>query len=375
MEFTIEHTWDSLPVSHEPVTVRMKSGSEGLLMEVSAPFFNDPPAPLGEPGKPFNGLWDYEVVEAFFLSETTKRYLEVELCPHGQHLLLLLSGRRRVWKQELALTFEVSRTETKWEGRAHLPWSYFPPCTDKFNAFAIHGSEAKRTYEALYPVPQHEIQKGQKPDLNVFTNNHQTKSLEGKMCELEYKITNTWDSIKVMHEPVIIRFKAGDQGLIMEVNSLFFDDPSAPSGEPGKPFDGLWDYEVVESFFLNSETKDYLEVELCPHGQHLVLLLSGGNCFEKGLDLIFKADINWNKWNGTALIPWRYFPPGVDKMNSYAIHGSGIGRTYEALYPIPREDIESGQGPNFHRLEYFKRFSLKWIMGENWEQPASDLWK
>uniref|UniRef100_A0A674JDT9 UPF0462 protein C4orf33 homolog n=1 Tax=Terrapene triunguis TaxID=2587831 RepID=A0A674JDT9_9SAUR len=109
---------------------------------------------------------------------------------------------------------------------------------------------------------------------------------------LEYKITNTWDSIKVMHEPVIIRFKAGDHGLIMEVNSLFFDDPSAPSGEPGKPFDGLWDYEVVESFFLNSETKDYLEVELCPH-----------------------------------------------------------------------------------RLEYFKRFSLKWIMGENWEQPASDLWK
>uniref|UniRef100_A0A8C3XPY3 Uncharacterized protein n=1 Tax=Chelydra serpentina TaxID=8475 RepID=A0A8C3XPY3_CHESE len=182
------------------------------------------------------------------------------------------------------------------------------------------------------------------------------------------------DHIKVMHEPVIIRFKAGDQGLIMEVNSLFFDDPSAPSGEPGKPFDGLWDYEGEKylSIYLSIYVSTHTHTR---HGQHLVLLLSGGNCFEKGLDLIFKADINWNKWNGTALIPWRYFPPGVDKMNSYAIHGSGIGRTYEALYPIPREDIESGQGPNFHRLEYFKRFSLKWIMGENWEQPASDLWK
>ncbi|XP_042715967.1 UPF0462 protein C4orf33 homolog isoform X2 [Chrysemys picta bellii] len=179
MEFKIEHTWDSLPVSHEPVTVRLKSGNAGLLMEVSAPFFNDPPAPLGEPGKPFSGLWDYEVVEAFFLSETTKRYLEVELCPHGQHLLLLLSGRRRVWKQELALTFEVSRTETKWEGRAHLPWSYFPPCTDKFNAFAIHGSEAKRTYEALYPVPQHEIQKGQKPDLTPSKSRYRPGAIEG----------------------------------------------------------------------------------------------------------------------------------------------------------------------------------------------------
>ncbi|XP_050802610.1 UPF0462 protein C4orf33 homolog isoform X13 [Gopherus flavomarginatus] len=166
MEFKIEHTWDSLPVSHEPVSVRLKSGSAGLLMEVSAPFFNDPPAPLGEPGKPFSGLWDYEVVEAFFLSERTKQYLEVELCPR-----------------------------------------------------------------------------------NVFTNNHQTKSLEGKRSELEYKITNTWDSIKVMREPAIIRFKAGDKGLIMEVNSLFFDDPSAPSGEPGKPFDGLWDYEGMDNIF------------------------------------------------------------------------------------------------------------------------------
>ncbi|KAJ6668799.1 hypothetical protein lerEdw1_012283 [Lerista edwardsae] len=160
----------------------------------------------------------------------------------------------------------------------------------------------------------------------------------------------------------------------MEVNSLFFDDPPAPPGEPGKPFDGLWDYEVVESFFLNSATSNYLEVELCPHGQHLVLLLSGGDCFEKGLSLAFQADINWGTWNATAIIPWDYFPPGVDKMNSYAIHGSGLGRTYEALYPIPQEEIENGQGPNFHRLEYFQDFSLQDIMGEEWTQPPSDMW-
>ncbi|KYO47353.1 UPF0462 protein C4orf33 homolog [Alligator mississippiensis] len=209
---------------------------------------------------------------------------------------------------------------------------------------------------------------------NILRGDQERKSLEDETNKLEYRITNTWDSIQVIHEPVTITFKAGDGGLIMEVNSLYFDDPPAPPGEPGLPFDGLWDYEVVEAFFLNSKTKEYLEVELCPHGQHLVLLLSGGDCFAKGLDLDFKADIHWNKWNGTALIPWRYFPPGVDKMNAYAIHGSGIGRTYEALYPIPREEIEEDQGPNFHCLEYFKNFSLKWIMGENWEQPASDLW-
>ncbi|XP_054058618.1 UPF0462 protein C4orf33 homolog isoform X3 [Rissa tridactyla] len=174
MEFTIKHTWDGLPVSHEPVTIVLKSDNAGLLMEVTAPFINDPPAPLGEPGKPFSRLWDYEVVEAFFLSDRTEHYLEVELCPHGQHLVLLLSGKRRVWEvsgqvhsnEELPLEFEVTRMKTKWEGKAHLPWSYFPPSTNKFNAFAIHGSGEDRKYEALYPVPQHELQEGQKPDFH-----------------------------------------------------------------------------------------------------------------------------------------------------------------------------------------------------------------
>ncbi|XP_054410476.1 UPF0462 protein C4orf33 homolog isoform X3 [Pongo abelii] len=166
MDFKIEHTWDGFPVKHEPVFIRLNPGDRGVMMDISAPFFSDPPAPLGEPGKPFNELWDYEVVEAFFLNDITEQYLEVELCPHGQHLVLLLSGRRNVWKQELPLSFRVSRGETKWEGKAYLPWSYFPPNVTKFNSFAIHGSEDKRSYEALYPVPQHELQQGQKPDFS-----------------------------------------------------------------------------------------------------------------------------------------------------------------------------------------------------------------
>lgn len=38
-------------------------------------------------------------------------------------------------------------------------------------------------------------------------------------------------------------------------------------------------------------------------------------------------------WTGTAKIPIDYFPPGVQKINAYAIHGSGINRKYESLYP------------------------------------------
>ena len=62
--------------------------------------------------------------------------------------------------------------------------------------------------------------------------------------------------------------------------------------------------------------------------------------------MVFTATINGKTWMGEATIPWGYFPPNVNKMNSYAIHGSGEKRTYEALYPIPKEQIQEGQKPN-----------------------------
>jgi len=38
-------------------------------------------------------------------------------------------------------------------------------------------------------------------------------------------------------------------------------------------------------------------------------------------------------WEGTACIPYSYFPPLVTKFNAFDIHGEGGGRIYEALYP------------------------------------------
>ncbi|KAI2668701.1 hypothetical protein H4Q32_005475 [Labeo rohita] len=171
---------------------------------------------------------------------------------------------------------------------------------------------------------------------------------------LEFHIKYTWDSLPMHHDPIIISFSPGDNGLLMQVTATLINDPPAPAGPPGEPFPGLSDYEVVESFFLNSNTEQYLEVQQLP--------------------LSFKVNIENNIWKGEALIPWRYFPPGVNKMNSYAIHGSGAERSYEALYPVPREDLVEGQKPDFHRLEYFEDFTLQSIMGEDWVQPESDLW-
>ena len=46
-----------------------------------------------------------------------------------------------------------------------------------------------------------------------------------------------------------------------------------------------------------------------------------------------KIDRTKNTWNGTATIPLDYLPPHVGRINAYAIHGSGVNRRYESLYP------------------------------------------
>ncbi|XP_073497767.1 UPF0462 protein C4orf33 homolog [Phyllobates terribilis] len=193
---------------------------------------------------------------------------------------------------------------------------------------------------------------------------------------MEFTIEHEWNSARVPHEPVKVRLQPAPEGLQMEVSAPFFNDPPAPQGPAGEPFNALWDYEVLEAFFLNSEKEQYLEVELGPHGHHLVLLLSQRrNIWKECLPLSFRASMSQETWEGTALIPWEYFPPSIDRFNAYAIHGSGLKRTYEALYPIPEKEVQEEQQPDFHRLEYFRPFNFNVLMGEDWKVPASSLWK
>ncbi|XP_061839895.1 UPF0462 protein C4orf33 homolog isoform X1 [Nerophis lumbriciformis] len=192
--------------------------------------------------------------------------------------------------------------------------------------------------------------------------------------QIEYEIQHTWDSNPVNHEPIRMLFSPGVDGVNMKVFAPFFNDPEAPSGPSGQPFPGLWDYEVVESFFLDSTTENYLEVEVCPHGQHLILLLSGARqAFQQQLPMVFNATITADRWMGEALLPWTYFPPNVNKMNSYAIHGSGEKRTYEALYPIPKEEIVEGQQPNL--LEMTAITTTPGGAPQTTSNPDSDLTK
>ena len=54
---------------------------------------------------------------------------------------------------------------------------------------------------------------------------------------------------------------------LTKVQAKFYND-ARPDAQPGYLM-GLWDYEVVELFLLNSQTEEYLELEFGPHGHYL----------------------------------------------------------------------------------------------------------
>lgn len=168
---------------------------------------------------------------------------------------------------------------------------------------------------------------------------------------MDVNIKKQWNGEEINHLPVNLKLNPEENGLKICISAPYFNDP-APDGERGKPLWLLWDYEVVEAFFLNSTTGEYLELEFGPHGQHLALIFK--ECrkpWKKCLDLVYDCEISQNKWTGTAIIPWDYFPTNTNKFNAYAIHGTDKERVYEALFPVPKSLFLE---PDFHRLEYFQ---------------------
>ncbi|KAK8744164.1 hypothetical protein OTU49_001028, partial [Cherax quadricarinatus] len=286
--YSINTTWNGGDLNHAPVQVTLAGSSDLQYLEVTinAPFFNDPPAPPGPPGQPFYGLWDYEVVEVFFLNDKDQ-YVEVEVCPWGQHIVLLLNGQRVTIRHSLPLEVTTQRYDdtSVWTGLARIPVTYLPPQVSKFNAYAIHGSGEGRVYESLYPAPStapapdfHALQYFQPINLTDLLPDQAdntisqlwTDALEGVF---RYYITTTWDDVVLTSQPVEVTLQGFEAGVEMNVTAPFYNDP-APDGPAGQPFYGLWDYEVVEMFFLN-DAEEYLEVEVGPWGQHLLLLLKG----------------------------------------------------------------------------------------------------
>lgn len=77
MQFEIMKTWNSRNLDHQPVRLSFKTAKDGLEIGVKAPFFNDPGNPGGEPGQPFQNLWDYEGNACTFISKMKEPSLTV----------------------------------------------------------------------------------------------------------------------------------------------------------------------------------------------------------------------------------------------------------------------------------------------------------
>jgi len=388
--FSIQKTWNDKPIDHSPVEMALSHVDDHLVIQISAPFFDDPAPENGKVGEAFYKLWDYEVVEAFFLNDKDQ-YLELEFGPYGQHLSLLLNGRRNAIKHSLPMdyTASIDAVSKSWTGTARIPTSYFPPDVALFNAYAIHGTGEERVYEALYEVsgPQadfHRLEKFQKIEFKDLMPGNKGANLsaiwETSLAESDlgnpvhkaerfFSIERTWDNKPIDHEAATVTLIGGDD-LVIKITAPFFDDPAPINGTVGEAYFKLWDYEVVEAFFLNDENQ-YLELEFGPHGQHLMLMLNGKrNAIKHSLPLDYTSnvDVSSKTWTGTARIPASYFPSNVTKFNAYAIHGTGDDRIYEALYEV------SGPQADFHRLEKFKNLDFDFFLPRN-TGPLSDIWK
>lgn len=158
VEIVIDRTWDAAAARpDEVVRVAARRDADGLRLEIEAPFHDDPP-PAAPPG-PTPALWEHEVVEVFLLAPD-ERYLEVELGPHGHHLVLALRGRRRIEREQLAIGYHAIRSGGRWQGEAAVPAALLPRGADHWNAYAIHGTGSHRRYLAHAPVP------GEQPDFH-----------------------------------------------------------------------------------------------------------------------------------------------------------------------------------------------------------------
>lgn len=193
--------------------------------------------------------------------------------------------------------------------------------------------------------------------------------------KMEFHINNLWNGGPAPNkESVKLTLKEKRDAMVIEVEAPFYDDPKPPNGKYGEAYYQLWNYEVVEAFFLASSKEEYLELEFGPHGQHMVLLLNGTrNAVKHSLDLEYSAEIDGTVWRGVAVVPKSYFPEGFDKWNAYAIHGTeDTERIYKALYPVP------GTNPDFHRLNDFQEIKgfacLKSVRNKQEADQKKQVW-
>jgi hypothetical protein len=161
------HAADKPPITLPNCEASSTTGNPYFIVEIDAPYFGDTPPPGAVRGQPYDELWNHEVVELFIVhtasaamppthisSESaasssnvsasansaavdssqitadaaaavasastpvpTPHYLELELSPHGAHLVLQLDNVRRVRASQLPLPYAHAHIDgDRWRG-------------------------------------------------------------------------------------------------------------------------------------------------------------------------------------------------------------------------------------------------------------------
>lgn len=387
-EYRILTTWDNRTIDHldQPVVIRLERHDESAFkISVDAPFFNDPPNPNGTVGEPFFTLWDYEVVEVFFLNDKNQ-YVEIELCPWGQHIVLLLDGQRNTIRHSLFIEFTATRNDTHWQGVALIPVHFLPPNVGKMNAYAIHGSDPKRVYESLYPVAFNSTAAADFHNLAAFQPFNASIIVENAIDAYSdvwvdsftgirrLEIKHTWNGTLLDPQDAVelqLETKSG-YGLFIKISAPHYGDALPPSPS-GWPFDGLSSYEVVHLFLLGENDTKTLELQFGPTGHYAVIFWTNRTKLgDLQREITYKTNgFNSMFWEGEAFIPLAYLPARVYKCNAHSAHGpQGNQRQINSLYPAKSNEVR----PDFQNYGNYKAIDMTMIYPGNDDVTCSDVW-
>ena len=159
--FYINKEWDGTPLpQNDSIYIEIELQDDGLAFYASAKCYEDTPPPTeSDSEKGTWELWNYEVVELFFVGENGE-YTEVEVGPHGHHLVLTLDAPRSIVEKEIPMLWRPIRSGDHWGGIGLLAYTWLPEKIVRFNAFAIHTTGGKRRYCCHTPLP------GPQPDFH-----------------------------------------------------------------------------------------------------------------------------------------------------------------------------------------------------------------
>jgi len=172
--------------------------------------------------------------------------------------------------------------------------------------------------------------------------------IPGVPDSLYFTVNKMWDGSPCgderLHAEVWITKK--EAGLNVRVHATILDGQKIPNAPVDTRFDGLWDYDVVELFFVGADGK-YTEVEVGAGGHYLVLAFDDvrirANDFA-GREFDHRhGGSTPGTWQTQMTIPWDVLPSTITRMNAFAI----MGGTHLALSAVP------GSAPDFHQPATF----------------------